>query len=325
MNTRISADQLKKQIPIEEVIGNDHPLKPKTKTLLVGDAEDCESLQVHVDGQWFIWWSRGWKGDVFNYLMEAYDIDFRQAFRLLSEFRQACPDLPPPKVFKTYAEKPKPPIDISLPLKLHENLTNSTAALDYLINRGIGFDDITKYRLGFQSNYMGAGDIITIPVYDGEALKTIRFRRMSDNPQIKLPRYGYLFNGYGAQLFNPDVLNSKPDTVYIVEGEFKCITANTFGLPSVGIMGASSMKTEWLDRFKPVRRVIVALDNDQTPFELGWVNRLATIHKNVRVIQLSNKIDDLLLAGCADMILESTESARKVIPPDESPAKPKYN
>jgi len=325
MNTRISADQLKRSIPIEEVIGNDHPLKPKTKNVLVGDAEDCNSLQVHVDGQWFIWWSRGWKGDVFNYLMESYDIDFRQALTLLAEFRSACPEIPAPKVFKAYAEKPKPPIDVNLPLKLHENLTNHTAALDYLINRGIGFDDIVRYRLGFQSNYIGAGDIITIPVYDGEALKTIRFRRMSDNPQVKLPRYGYLFNGYGAQLFNPNVLDTKQDTVYIVEGEFKCITANTFGLPSVGIMGAQSMKSEWLERFKSARRVIIALDNDQTPFELGWVNKLATIHKNVRVIQLADKIDDLLLAGHAELILESTESARKVIPNEESPAKSKYN
>lgn len=320
---RFDKDALKRQIPIEEVIAADHPLKQKSPRLLVGAADDCDSLMVEVDKQMFSWWRPGWHGDVFVYLMETRNIDFREALRILAEFRSACPDIPPPKAFKQYDEKPKPVIDPTLPDRLHNNLLDNTVALDYLINRGIGFDDITRYKLGFQSNYLGQGDIIAIPVYDGEKLMNMRFRRMVDSKQSKLPRYGYMLTGHGAQLYNAALLDQKRDTVYIVEGEFKAITANTFDLPSVGIMGASSMKTEWFGRFKSARRVIVALDNDQRPFELPWVKGLAAAHGNVRVIQLYDKIDDLLLSGGASFVLSASESAQKVIP-DESQKQPRY-
>ena len=291
--------------------------------MLVGDASDCDSLQIEVDKQLFSWWSKGWHGDVFTYLMESRGIDFRAALEILSIFANEQPSLPPAKAFKAFDARPKPPISVDLVDKFQQNLLHSDRAIEYLLNRGLGTQDLEPYRVGFDTNYNGT-DIITIPVIEDKAVKTIRYRRIEDPTKglvngegRKLAKYGYMFSGYGAHLYNSETLLRKPDTVYIVEGEFKTITCESFGLPSVGIMGASSMKTEWFSRFDDIRRVIVALDPDQSPFEMKWVNRLAAHHKNVRVLQLWGKIDDMLLDNKLDFIMRSVETARRVVPVED--------
>lgn len=324
---RLDAKTLKQKLSIEEVIGTDHPLKQKSQRMWVGDSEDCNSLQVSTDKQLFSWWSRDWHGDVFTYLMESRSLDFRSAFEVALSFANECPDLPIAKAFKAYDTKPKPPINTDLVEKFERKLFESDKAIGYLLNRGLGTQEVKANRLGFEPNYNGT-DIITIPVFEGPQVKTIRFRRMEDPTKglvdaqgNKLAKYGYMFSGYGVQLYNADVLLGAPDTVYIVEGEFKTITLGAYGLTAVGIMGVSSMKTEWFERFKKVRRVIVALDPDQRPFEVKWVNRLAAVHGNVRVLQLPNKIDDMLIDGLSSLVARAADAARKVIPTDEE--KPK--
>ena len=317
----LNARTIKERVHIEEVIGSEYPLKAQGR-LLVGDRDDCDSLKIDPKKQVYAWWSHDHYGDVFDWLMETRGMDFREAVETANEFNGLHPDLPPSVAFKKSDERPRKPIDPSAVAKFNAAIYES-AGFNFLLRRGIDDLDIERYKLGYIPNYNNICGVITIPVMNGDSVATIRLRaidpdkvvvRQTENgpKEFQLPRYSYFQRGCGVQLFNSSVLGEKVETVVIVEGEFKAITCCKYGLRAVGIMGVSSMKAEWFPMFKNAKRVIVALDPDQNPYNISWVGRLAAYHGNVRAIQLFDKIDDLILQHGVSPVVDAISSARRI-------------
>lgn len=166
-------------------------------------------------------------------------------------------------------------------------------------NEGINHDSVLDYKLGFcphcptDSNH---GPSYTIPVINGDVLQNIRHRLMQPNDGGK---YRPHMAGLGNQLFNADFLTGNPEEIVVVEGEKKGIVLAQNGIANVAITGQRSFKREWLDWFRGIRTVYVALDPDAAES----AHRLAAMFDGRgRVVSLPVKPDEFfyLYGGDAD-------------------------
>ena len=200
--------------------------------------------------------------------------------------------------------KPPPePISFKLVERLHEKLLNTPQALDWCYKRGLDDMDICRFQLGFIENHADVGPVTVLPIINNGEVATIRYRAWK--PKNEENKYMPLFCGRNAHLINGDELDSEDSRIIIVEGEFKTFHLMKRGYPAVGIMGASTMKAEWIPRFKSKRTIYVALDPDQTAEGHGWVKRLASVHSGVKIVSLPMKPDDLVMAEGGEKALDA--------------------
>lgn len=79
----IDATAVKDAVRIEEIIAEDEPLKP-----VAGgrrhEGQRHHSLTVYPGDQYYAWFSRGERGDVFDWLRLHRGLEFREALILLS-------------------------------------------------------------------------------------------------------------------------------------------------------------------------------------------------------------------------------------------------
>jgi hypothetical protein len=135
-------------------------------------------------------------------------------------------------------------------------------AVDYYLAEGLSHDSIQHYQLGFCSRCPTApySASYTIPVMYGGKLYNIRHRLISPNGGGK---YRPHLPNLPPMLFNADLLNTKSDFGLLLEGEKKSmVVTQETGIPSVGIMGNTSFRVTWAEKFDNWGKVIVVMDPD---------------------------------------------------------------
>ncbi len=195
-------------------------------------------------------------------------------------------------VIRVEEEKPAPVFDIPNIRKVYNSLTNkfcsslTSQAIDYMKNRGLTEDTISKFKLGFCSsdyyeeysnekaeesgviyqNYPLLANHITIPYIVNNEVTDIRGRIVPFcQYRNNTPTYTSLAGSYESRganfLYNHDII-SKSSTIILTEGEFKAILAIQYGFPVVATPGIFRWIKQWSDLLKD-KEVILAADSER--------------------------------------------------------------
>ena len=146
--------------------------------------------------------------------------------------------------------------------KLFDGLKNSQRAKDYLKSRGIGFEAMDYFKLGYSENM----DMIITPVHspDGEPIGLVgrSIEGKSFKNSSNLPKSKTLFNIHRAKKIG--------DHVIIVESNFDAIRIHQAGFPNVvAVLGGflSVEQHHLLNRY--FSRITIMTDADRAGRELG--------------------------------------------------------
>lgn len=169
----------------------------------------------------------------------------------------------------------------------HDNLLhNAPDALKYLFDRGITYETIKEFKLGYASGglktFLKSKDFkeddlksasvikqdgidaltnhIVIPYFVSGNAVSFRGRNLGNFG----PKYITL-TGHKAYLFNSDVVWCKQSELVIAEGELDAILMNQLGLSAVGLPGANSWQDAW-DSYVDatmVSRLYICFDTDK--------------------------------------------------------------
>ena len=213
----------------------------------------------------------GEHGDIINLVMEKENVDTKEAIKMLcNEFginNEVIHQSNAKEGYREVSEKPKNEEKdyTNFILQAHKNINKT----DYLLNRGFSKETIDKYKLGYIPNYsfkskngndVSYGDAIIIP-YPGENYYILRWINPPKDKKIakykKLPGKEPLFNLKG--------LTPGTDPIYIVEGQFDCLSFLEVGATCIGLNGATGINKliKLLEKNKVHRPFIIALDNDE--------------------------------------------------------------
>ena len=145
---------------------------------------------------------------------------------------------------------------------LFRSLKNSQRAKDYLKSRGIGFEAMDYFKLGYSENM----DMIITPVHspDGEPIGLVgrSIEGKSFKNSSNLPKSKTLFNIHRAKKIG--------DHVIIVESNFDAIRIHQAGFPNVvAVLGGflSVEQHHLLNRY--FSRITIMTDADRAGRELG--------------------------------------------------------
>jgi hypothetical protein len=215
----------------------------------------------------------------------------------------------PPVMHPSAAHECAARIDLAVPP------TGLLTARQWWHRQGFNDQTITRFFLGFTPNRLSEDGrsffdpCMTIPVWHGEDLATIRCRRLlSDDDADK---YRPLEPGHGAALFNRNSIALTPDhapreypAVLIFEGEKKAMMACQLGLDAMfGCVSATTGSKAWTgqwgevwrdEHFTDVEAVYVVLDPDT--YRSGKAERTAKLFgRRGHTIRLPMKFDDWML------------------------------
>ena len=173
----------------------------------------------------------------------------------------------------------------------YHNLLNHPEAVEYWMMQGMKQHTIDRYQLGYcdecRTDYPDLRPSYTIPVVSNGHLWNIRHRLVGAVGSKYRPH----MKGLPNVLFNADDLRSGENSIMIVEGEKKSLSATQQGWTNVGIMGKQGFKPEWASKFKQFKRVVVALDPDAEDRAI----EIAGLFKGRGyVAELPEKLDDML-------------------------------
>lgn len=139
--------------------------------------------------------------------------------------------------------------------QLQMNLWSNEEALKYLREeRGLKDDTIKYFRLGLSDKG------IYIPYYDKtDTVVGAKARRLTGEKS----KYE-IYSGSTSILFNEQVIDKNPSSLFCVEGEFDAMVLWQLGITNVVsiTLGAGSFKEEWAERIKDIQKVYLAFDND---------------------------------------------------------------
>jgi DNA primase len=143
---------------------------------------------------------------------------------------------------------------------------------EYLAGRGIPQAIARTYRLGYVAEPTpGLGDDeyvgrLAIPYLSPSGVVDIRYRIVSQSASG--PKY-ISRPGSTVRLFGVNALAQASTFIGICEGEIDTIIANTAGIPSVGVPGASNWAKHYPLLFEGFQRVFVFCDGDQAGRDFG--------------------------------------------------------
>lgn len=167
----------------------------------------------------------------------------------------------------------------------HDTMPNNIR--DYLLNeRLINDEDIDVYQLGYLEQR--GKKWITIPVTDRTG--SVLFMKLRQDPFYPIEgQPKYMSTGGEASIFNAQVLNDKPDTLVICEGEFDCLVLHGLGISAIcSTAGAATFKDSWIEQLSFVRDFYVLMDNDEAG-RMGadiLIEKLKTAHPNSSVLKV---------------------------------------
>lgn len=192
----------------------------------------------------------------------------------------------------------------------HRNLNGRA---DVLKERwGLAQETIAKFKLGYctacpTSTYSPS---FTIPYYWHENLINLRHRLLKPNGQGK---YRPEAAGLPTAIFNADIIKDE-DWLVLVEGEFKVMVLRQYGLPTIGIPGASIFKEKWLNLFSRGQLVYVALDPGAEVQALKICKLLSEAGVKSRLVSCPTKPDDFftLYGGTTPQFVRYMENGRAI-------------
>ena len=257
-----------------ELIAQDLRLKPMSRgRYYVG--VDHDSLVIDTKtGKWN-WYSRGLWGDAKDWLEFWRGLSKDEAGRLAKKCEQGV-----------YSPEPPKPLN---PAKFaHFALCiGNVRARRYLSKRGLDQATIDYSMLGYSK---GA---ISIPLIHKSQIWSVRYRAISPKSKKRYWSEGGSRNIYPYGL--PFLLGQ--ETLFIAEGEFKCLSVNQMGFDCIATTGSTFMPG-WTEFTKPYRRVVLLRDSYELA-GLAMAKRVRQIIPNVIIQRIPDghkAIDDFMLA-----------------------------
>ena len=304
-------------VPLQELVAKYQPLVGSGKYY---HGIDHDSLVVDPAG-FYYWHSQDERGNHISWLKRYEDTvtNYREAVEFLEDWSGTVSSTNPsfiPK--KLEPPKPNPDLTMDLVMKYHQALLKNERALEWWKSRGIKRWQIDKWKLGFKPNHWGRGSTGAIPFIEGEMVRTIRHRMWVqglDSNGKEYPRYVPEISGVGSWVFNADVLDSKPQSILLLEGEIKLMVAYDYGEIGVALSGVTILPAQYIERLCQVRTIYFCPDIGLkiSPYEIGWLQKVAP-HTDVRIVTLPNKIDDMLLSSSrAWRVLEMAKQQAKSV------------
>ena len=145
-------------------------------------------------------------------------------------------------------------------VRYFHNITEE--AVNYYLAEGLSHDSIQHYKLGYcaQCPTASYSASYTIPITYKQKLFNIRHRLISPNGSGKYRPHA---TNLPPMLFNADLLETESRFGLLVEGEKKSmVVTQETGIPSVAIMGNTTFRSSWAQKFDKWSRVIVIMDPD---------------------------------------------------------------
>jgi hypothetical protein len=273
---------------------------------------DKSSLVVDTEENRFYWNAASESGDIITWVMDHTPMNpatlefdkangqvgckFTTAIAFLEKFINGT--APEDYSYKPVQKERVYP-HISKALEYYNNLINNPEAQARWHERGIGEWHWDKWTLGYKDNHWGRGPSLSIPFFEDGELKTIRHRVI--NP-VDSRRYLPELEGSGSWVFNIDVLKDKPKELWIIEGEIKYLVASSYDLQGVAISGIQILPDRYIERLAQAEKIYVCPDpiiNSKkviTPYDIGWMKKLACLTE-VRLVITLDKIDDFLMSS----------------------------
>lgn len=269
-------EQIRLSNPLEEVIGELMELDKHHKALCPFHTEKTPSFSVNVKEGYCYCFGCGFGGDVFAFVMRHREVNFYEAFRFLAE--RARITIPTRR--EDFEEEQKRQ-DIYGALSeaanlYHQNLPSNVR--DYLKGRGLTNEMVDKYKIGFcNEGTQFTADKETLfkagLIYENEEEC---FRGYIIFPHFYHGRVVYM-SGRGwpekkhkklekdkvplVHLYNEEAVREKE--VIVCEGEIDTLTLLQNGFNACGVLGASSFKEEWVEKFKHCQTVYLSFDGDE--------------------------------------------------------------
>jgi DNA primase len=161
-------------------------------------------------------------------------------------------------------------------------------ARGWLEKRGLTPRTIGLYRLGYDP----VKKAVVIPYFNAlEEVRSFRYRMLEGNIKYMTPK------GEHVHLFH--VRASRKPQVWLCEGEFDAMILAQMGLPSVGIAGVNSFKSEWKYLFAYCERLTLVMDGDEAGREASarLAGILGTTVDHLRIVRLpvGKDVTDLYL------------------------------
>lgn len=165
-----------------------------------------------------------------------------------------------------------------------------SAADAYLQSRGLSPEDVAKFGLGYVGEPLPGHEMyrgsLAIPYmrhspWRGWSVASIRFRCLHDHEHTGHGKY-MTMAGDTPRLYNTVTLTRPAKEVAITEGEIDAITAQSCGIPTVGVPGASMWKDYYPELFIGYRKVYVLADGDDAGMK--FADAVAKTLPNAKVV-----------------------------------------
>jgi hypothetical protein len=138
---------------------------------------------------------------------------------------------------------------------------------EHLLERGHPFDQCQEAGVVRDDGRDFFHRRIVIPYLSGGRVGLLRGRSDPEDPD---DRYKYLnLPKQSIQLYGGDAL-ADATMVVMTEGEFDALIVRQWGIPAVGLPGASAFKEEWVKLFERCERVYLCLDTDAAGQKAAW-------------------------------------------------------
>lgn len=245
--------------------------KTQVMTICPFHQDKIASLSINLSKGSFRCFGCGARGDIFDFYMKKYGVDFPQALK----------DLAAVAGVEEVSNNPSFSIDNAAD-KFHSNLKKDQLLKRELIDKRAWANDVMdKYKIGYDYG----SKTFTIPIYSKNGgvfnIKKYKLFRQSSEPKMFWHR-----RGSGEVLLYP--FNSlKSETIYITEGEPDALCLLSKGFPAItGTAGAETWKESWNSYFQH-KNVVILYDNDEAGRSgaAKVAQGLFLIAKSIKVIQ----------------------------------------
>lgn len=254
---------------LESLIDSDFGYKGNTNW---GKSNEHSSLVVDRKRSLWFWNSKGWSGDVIDYLILIRGMRKKEA----QEYVKGIPSQNISISSDSHSETPyEKLVDF-----LWENGKNDR---DYWYRRCLQDNIIDRFSLGFYKDWF------TIPIYVDGVFRNFQCRREIPQKAIK-PWY----KNVGPLPFNFSILQFVRK-VYITEGPVDAILLTQLGLPAISHTGGAyyGWNASWFKYFFSIKEVTYIADNDTIGGNTSWAGAMKVAKSlgegRVKILRFSDK------------------------------------
>lgn len=335
-------ERIREANPIAEVVGEKIQLRQASNQFvglcIFHKDQSKPNLYVYPKTESFYCFACGAGGDVFSFVMRSQNLQFIDAMKFLADKKSIPFSL---NGFNSEAEERNREIEDALRgavVLYHKALPPEVR--QYLKSRTLTDETIDRYLIGFcggNSIFQSKREVlieagllrengqeyfegyITFPNFYRGKVVYISGRAHPDKDPLKLKPFK---NKLPLEhLFNEDALREKE--VIICEGEIDTMTLLQNGFNATGVLGATSFKEEWAQKFLKVERVYLSFDGDKAGDNANQkIARLLGLKSRIVCLPVGEDVNDYFKHAPAseyqkllDESLNLIETKIKAIPP----------